>query len=335
VSDGIRFGLAGVKNVGEGAIESILEAREEGGAFQDLYDFAARIDSRRVNRKVVESLVKCGAFDSLHENRASVFASLDSILEAGASAQRDREVGQESLFSGLEGAAVSAPPLLDAAPWTDRQRLDLEKEMLGFYVSGHPLAALTSRLDRFTDAVASDTGGLDGRDVWVGGLVTSLRQTRTRRGSLMAFATLEDMEGSFDLVVFAETYARYGNLLRAALEGEEDGGQPLLVQGKLEAGDPAKVLVQNVLELERAEERLATSLDIEMRSDEATADRLSALREILASQPGECAVRLALRIPTRSETWLSVGCTTGVRPNPDLLKNLDALFGRSVTRLRV
>ena len=169
----------------------------------------------------------------------------------------------------------------------------------------------------------------------MGGLVTSFRQTRTRRGSLLAFATLEDMEGSFDLVIFAETYARYGGMLRAALEGEEGGGEPLLIQGKLEAGDPAKILVQTVLELERAEERLAKSLDIQMRSEEATEDRLAALREILASQPGECAVRVSLRIPARSETLLSVGCTPGVRPDPDLLKNLDALFGRSVTRLVV
>ena len=335
VGEGIRFGLSGVKNVGEGAIESILEARRESGPFSSLYDFAARIDSRRANRKVVESLVKCGAFDVLHENRASVWASLDPILEAGAAAQRDREVGQENLFGNSDSEDAPVPPLLEAAPWADRQRLGFEREMLGFYVSGHPLDAVRARMARFTDASASTTEGREGRQIWVGGLVTSLRQTRTRRGMLMAFGGLDDMDGTFDLVIFAECYARYGNILRTAMEGDEAGAHPVLVQGKLEAGDPPKILVETVVELERAEESLATSLDISIRSEEATEDRLTALREILAAKPGECSVRLALRIPARSETLMAVGSTSGVRPDPELLKNLDALFGRSVTRLRV
>src|SRR5262249_25890042 len=129
VREGVRFGLAGVKNVGEGAIEAILEARAA-GPFRSGFDFAARIDGRRVNRGVVESLVKCGAFDALHAERAEVWASLDVALESGAAAQRDREIGQANLFgSGANGAAPE-PALVTAAPWTDRQRLEYEKEVL-------------------------------------------------------------------------------------------------------------------------------------------------------------------------------------------------------------
>ena len=142
VAEGIRFGLAGVKNVGEGAIESILGVRAERAAFASLFDFASRVDSRRVNRRVVESLVKCGAYDSLHANRAAVWNALDAALEQGAAAQRDREIGQESLFGGAARRGGGSPQELPDAPaWTEAERLSNEKEVLGFYVTGHPLEA--------------------------------------------------------------------------------------------------------------------------------------------------------------------------------------------------
>ncbi|MEM7411032.1 MAG: DNA polymerase III subunit alpha [Myxococcota bacterium] len=336
VPEGIRFGLAGVKNVGEGAIESILAARTEDGAFESLFDFAGRIDGRKVNRRVVESLVKCGAFDPLHAERAAVWATLDVALEAGAAAQRDREIGQESLFGGAGADAVPEPELTAAAEWTDRQRLEFEKEVLGFYVTGHPLAAVRKELDRFADTKASETEGKDQRDIRAGGLITSFRETRTRRGSLMAFATLEDLEGAFDLVVFAEPYAQYGSLLKQAQQADgEEGPIPLLVSGKLEAGDPPKILVREVFELERAEERLARELAVRIGAEEATPDRLVALRERLERSPGDCAVRVHLVIPDESETILHVSSLRGVRPDGELRRDVDALFGRVVTEVRV
>jgi DNA polymerase III subunit alpha len=336
VDEGIRFGLAGVKNVGEGAIESILEVRGAGGFFESLFDFAARVDGRRVNRRVVESLVKCGAFDALHPSRASVWATLDVALEAGASAQRDREIGQESLFGGLGGEAVAAPALVEAPEWTDRQRLEYEKEVLGFYVTGHPLSAVAGELRRFADVTAKQTEGRDGRDVRAGGLVTALRETRTRRGQLMAFATLEDLEGCFDLVVFADAYAQYGSRLKGALQPADGGGpRPVLVGGTLEEGDPPKILVREVLELDRAEERLATGLRVRIHAAEATDDRLTALRRLLEARPGECAVTLHVVIPDASETVMAVTAVRGVRPDEALRRDVDALFGRAVTEVAV
>ncbi len=336
VDEGIRFGLAGVKNVGEGAIESILAGREEGGPFTSIVDFTSRVDGRRANRRVVESLVKCGAFDTLHENRAGVWASLDSAMEAGAAAQRDRAIGQGSLFSAAGVTPASGPTLPDAPAWTDRQRLEYEKEVLGFYVTGHPLSAAASQLRRFTTVTASDTEEKVGREVRAGGLITSLRETRTRRGARMAFATLEDLEGSFDLVIFAEPYARHENALKTALAaGGEAGPRPLLVGGDLEAGDPPKILVRDVLELERAEETLATQLRILIRAEEATADRLVALRSLLEDRPGDCAVTLHLVIPGESETVVAVSAVRGVRPDAALRQGVDELFGRSVTELAI
>ncbi len=333
VEGGIRFGFAGVKNVGEGAIESILQQREKDGPFESLFDFASRIDGKKANRRVVESLVKCGAFDALHANRASVWSSLDVMLEAGAAAQRDREIGQGSLFGGAGGEDIPAPPLAEAAEWTDRQRLEYEKEVLGFYVTGHQLMAVSGLLERFTDTTATTTDGKEERDVRIGGLVTAFRETRTRRGQLMAFVTLEDLEGTFDLVVFSEPYAQYGSLFKAAMEEGEEGPRPLLVTGKLEGGDPPKVLVREALELSRAEEKLSSQLRVRIRSEEATSDRLTALRDLFHARPGECAVTLHVVIPDQSETVIAVSSIRGVRPDATLRQDVDALFGRSVTEL--
>jgi len=333
VDQGIRFGLAGVKNVGEGAIEAVLGARDEGDAFLSLHDFAERVDGRRVNRRVVESLVKCGAFDVLHDSRAAAWTGLAGALEAGASVQRDRASGQESLFGNLRGDAVIAPTLPDAPPWTDRQRLEYEKEVLGFYVTGHPLSAFEQRMARFVDTRAGSTGDKEGRDVRAGGILTSLRETRTRRGSLMAFATLEDLEGSFDLVIFAEPYAQYGSLLKQAIAaGEGVGPTPLLVSGTLETGDPPKILVRDVLDLERADEQLAQTLCLRVGAEEASRDRLTALRSILTQHPGDCAVALHLVIPDESETVIALH-GLGVRPGTALVEALAGLFGRDVTEL--
>ncbi|MDH3519047.1 MAG: DNA polymerase III subunit alpha [Myxococcales bacterium] len=336
VSEGVRFGLAGVKNVGEGAIETILEARKAGTAFRSIVDFASRVDGRRANRRVVESLVKCGAFDALHENRAGVWAALDVALEAGAALQRDRAIGQESLFG--DPGALSAPEttLPDAPPWSDRQRLDYEKEVLGFYVTGHPLASVAHLLERFTTATATHVEDKHERDVRVGGLLTKLQEKRTRRRELMAFATLEDLDGRFELVIFPDPYAQYGSLLKSVIAAEGGNGpRPVLVSGKLEANDPPKILVHDVLELDRAEEKLAKQLQVRIRAEEATQDRLLALRRLFEQRPGDCAVRLHLVIPDESETILSISAVRGVRPDATLRRDVDDLFGRAVTELAI
>ena len=224
VNEAIRFGFSGIKNVGQGAIEAILESRAEDGPFADLYEFCERVDAKKVNRRVVEALAKCGAFESLHANRASVVQGLDAAIERGASVQRDREIGQESLFGGGGAAseAVERPRLPDGAAWTERERLAHEKELLGFYVSGHPLGEVAPLLARYTDVTATTTAGREGRELRAGGLITQLRQTMTKRGQRMGFGTLEDLEGSFELVIFADPFAQFRG---AAADGDDRRGR--------------------------------------------------------------------------------------------------------------
>jgi DNA polymerase-3 subunit alpha len=328
----IRFGFSGIKNVGAGAVEHLLEARRSGGRFQSLFDFVERIDGRKLNRRVVEALVKCGAFDELHANRNAVWCSLDAALERGAATQRDRSIGQESLFGGLTGAgAVDAPRLAEVPAWTEREQLAHEKELLGFYVTGHPLGAVARDLARFTDATSGTTAGREGREVRVGGLLVGLRETRTRRGQRMAFGTLEDLEGSFDLVIFAEPFAQHAELLQRAKNGVEGTGPlPLVVTGNLEAGDPPKILVRDVIPLADAEQKLTTALRVRVREAELSRDRLVALRDVLRAHGGDCAVYLHITIAGETETVLSVGGVRGVDPSTGLRRKVDALFGRAV-----
>jgi len=335
VNGAIRFGFAGIKNVGDGAIDAILEVRgSEAGPFRSLFDFVGRIDTRRVNRRVLESLVKCGAFDSLHANRAAVWASLDSALERAAGEQRDRAVGQESLFGGLQDAgAVSEPALVEAPAWGERERLGHEKDLLGFYVSGHPLDEVASLLRRYADTTASTALDKEGREVRVGGLLTGLRETRTKRGHRMGFGTLEDLEGSFELVIFSEPYNEHLDTLRAAREGGEVGRVPvpIVAIGHLESSDPPKVLVRSIVRLEEAEQKLTSHLRIRVLEPDVSRDRMMALREVLRSHPGERSVFVHITIPGESETILSVAGIRGVNPCDALRREVDGLFGRPVT----
>ncbi|MBW2725734.1 MAG: DNA polymerase III subunit alpha [Deltaproteobacteria bacterium] len=338
VDGAIRFGFAGIKNVGAGAIDAILESRsQEAGRFKSFFEFAARLDSRKVNRRVIEALVKCGAFDSLHEDRAAVWASVDGALERAAAEQRDRAVGQESLFGGMEiDDAESGPELVNAVPWAERERLAFERELLGFYVSGHPLDEFSHLLTRFSDCTAGTWEEKVQREVRVGGLLTGLRETRTKRGKRMGFGTLEDLEGSFELVIFPESYEEHAALLARAKSGDEgDGLLPLLVSGTLEDGESAKILVNDIIALSEAEEKLSGTLRVRMIERDISTDRLAALIDVLASHPGDCPVVVHVLIPGESETTLSVGAIRGVRATPDMCRDVDALFGRKVTELSI
>ena len=232
--------------------------------------------------------MKCGAFDSIEESRARLWAGLDVALESGAAAQRDREIGQVSLFGDAADGGPVLPEIPDAAPWTEQERLGYEKEVLGFYVTGHPLESFAPALARFSDTTAAAASEKLGREVRVGGLITSLRETRTRRGKTMAFGTLEDLEGSFELVIFANDYTRMRELLKKAMAADSEGRRtmPLLVSGTLESLDPPRVLVRDAFELRDAESNLAAQVRIRVAASEATRDRMLALRRLLEAPCG-------------------------------------------------
>src|SRR2546423_3232358 len=198
--DTIRFGLAAIRNVGEAGMESILATRAADGAFKTLDDFCARVDLRLVNRRVIESLIRAGAFDSLGLPRAHLLAQTDAALEAGQRVQRDRLEGQAAFFDTLippAAAPARREPAEIVPEWPDDQRLAYEKEVLGFYVSGHPLAQYASVIDSLGVTTSADLATRShGARVTLLGHVAALKETATQSGNRMAFVTLEDMAGT-------------------------------------------------------------------------------------------------------------------------------------------
>ena len=238
--DSIRFGLLAIKNVGEGAIQSIIDAREEGGEFVSLADLCARIDLRLVNKRVLESLIKVDALRSLG-HPAQLLDGLDDAMSHGQARARDRETGQGSLFDmfGDEDASLERPlPVRTEAP--SRERLRWEKELLGLYLSDHPLGELAAEMARYVDAWSADVAEpLDQQRVVVGGMAVGIRRVITRNRESMAVVTLEDLQGSVDVVVFPRTYAETGDTWR------EDA--VLLVAGRVDhKGDETVVLADSV-----------------------------------------------------------------------------------------
>jgi DNA polymerase-3 subunit alpha len=208
VGERIAFGLAAVKGVGEGAVRSIIAARESGGRFADVFDLAKRVDAKQVNRRVFEALIKCGALDSLPGNRAQQLAALDVAMELAARATRDSELGQASLFGDTGADQPSLLPKLPIVPApTTREMLAWEKETLGIFVSGHPLADVQQHLLRSGATLVKDLNRVeDDTPVTIAGLVTGVRRTLTKNGQQLLIAQIEDTTGSSDVIVFAKQY---------------------------------------------------------------------------------------------------------------------------------
>ncbi|MFH1017696.1 MAG: DNA polymerase III subunit alpha [Pseudomonadota bacterium] len=322
VGDGkIRFGMAAVKNVGEAAIGAILETRDDAGPFRDLFDFCARVDLRKVNKRVVESLVKCGAFDSTGGRRAQLMASLESAMDTAQSSQRDRAVGQASLFGKLLSGAAPAPAYVDAPDWDEGTRLKAERESVGFYVSGHPLLKFSETLRRYANA---DTARLaemkDQSTARLGGMVSTLKEITTRKGDRMAFVTLEDLLGRVEAVAFSDVYRAQSEIFK--------GEDPIFVVGKVDvAEDQPKIIVTQVSRLEDAHKLFSGTVHITLDATAVNEAGLRELKAVFAKYRGACPTILHLKIPGRSETVLSLSRDYAVAPSNELIEEVTHLLG--------
>jgi DNA polymerase-3 subunit alpha len=247
--DAIHFGLAAIKNVGSTAIDSIVKAREAAGVFTSLDDFCSRVDLRLVNRRVVECLIKAGAFDSLTGTRAGLLASLDHAMESGQRRQRDREEGQVSLFDlggGGATAPVTAPAAARVPEWPQEEMLAFEREVLGFYLSGHPLEQYREVARRIGAVSAGDLAARStGARVLLLGQVSAFTESATKSGNRMAFVTLELVDGSVPVTIFPEPYRSCAGVLRHK--------GPVIVRGRTDDSDKGRVvLAEEVKPLEDA-----------------------------------------------------------------------------------
>jgi DNA polymerase-3 subunit alpha len=283
----IRFGLAAVKNVGSAAVDAILRERRDGGPFASLWDLCDRVDGRLLGRRVLESLIKGGAFDSLKAGRSQLMAAVDVAVEAGQKAQRRRDAGQFALFAGVDPA-----PRLPSVPEYPRDvLLAQEKEMLGFYLTGHPLAQYEQELRAAITTTAAQLKELpDGHRATLGGMVVMRKQILTRAGEPMLFLTLEDLTGQVEAIVFPRVYGRHNSLLR------EDG--IFVIRGKVSVNeDEVKLVAEDIRRLDRnGHDRGSetTAVVIELRDSEIRPDLLEKLKATCILSPGPCPVFVRL-----------------------------------------
>ena len=323
----IRFGLGAVKGVGGAAVEAIVEARQDEGPFESLHNFCERVDLRRVNKRVVEALIKCGAFDSLKHNRSQFMGALEEAMESGQKLQREKESGQESLFGTEQittqsGHAYGQLPELEE--WPENVLLANEKESIGFYITGHPLARHSETIKRFSTC---DTMGLieraDKEEVSVCGIVTGVKLLNTRKGDRMAFVTLEDLSGFVEMVVFPETYTESAELLSSE--------EPLLVRGTVDVGEDAcKLLVNEVLKLKDVQKNRTRRVHFRLTTPGLEERQLRSLREIMGRYHGECEALIHLVVPNRSETVISLPETLRLQASDEMIDDVEKLFGYNV-----
>jgi DNA polymerase-3 subunit alpha len=308
----IRFGLGAIKNVGQGAVESIAEARKRVGRFTDLFQFCEEIDPAAINRRVVESLIKAGAMDSLAGSRAQKFEAVEGALEAAAKIWRDRASGQTGLFGFDIDAQKSAAGSLPRVPdWTDRQALGYEKELLGFYVTGHPLDEYR---DLVMDLRTHESDGLEelqrGHEVKICGVFSSIQRRRNKENKLWASMVLEDWLGTVDLVCFAKHYEQLADQIK------ED--EAVLVTGSVlpEENGPPKISVLDIVPLKNAFVKfpLLVSIRVPVEPGKRNGDsRATRLHELFLRKPGDTEVQLILE----KKSEFSAMMTTELKVKPD------------------
>ncbi len=313
--EAIRFGLAGVKNAGGNALESIIAARKKGGKFTSLVDFCSRVDMRVVNKRVIESLIKCGAFDSLQARRSQLLEVLEQAVEVAGCRQKDAARGQLGLFGEDTLECVNDVNLPDIPELPQEELLALEKEITGFYVTGHPLDKYRTKLASLPGLGSLAEGQYtDGQLIRVGGLIASAKRINTKNGSMMCFVNLEDFTGQVEVIVFPRIFEKTGRLLAPDL--------PVVVSGRLNIHEEGvKIMADEISPLSSA----GAEVRITLRKEQETPATLAALKKLLNKYTGSAAVYLHLIeskrvIKTERDFWID--------PTPAAFAAIEGLLGK-------
>jgi DNA polymerase III subunit alpha len=320
----IRFGMLAIRNVGEGAIRSVLQFRNQHGRFRSLFHFCEEVDSRSLNKRVLESLIKSGALDSLGWKRSQCMAMVDMAIEYGQKTRRDRESGQKGLFAGLTGeqTAIAEPVPPDMPEWPVEQRLAFEKETLGFYVSGHPLNRFASEVSRFSKkSIAELIGEGQSSECKIAGIVTDFRTRRTKKGDLMALFTLEDLTGAVETVVFPNSYSKFEPFMSA--------DYPILISGRFEFEDErsCKVIASDLQPLSGILERSAKTLRISASISDLSPDSAVQLHRLLENNRGETGVEVELFYPSEYRVSIRSSDFVKVRSSLELIQQIESICG--------
>ncbi|MFH1147418.1 MAG: DNA polymerase III subunit alpha [Pseudomonadota bacterium] len=321
----IRFGLAAVKNVGTGAVESIIAARHDSGPFTSLLDFCCRVDLRRVNRRVLESLIKCGAFDSTGARRSQLMAMLDEVLEAAQAHHRQKDSKQVLIFGTGKQISSKSLKLPDLEEWPKDKFLSLEKEALGFYITGHPLSIYDADLKRLgTINTLEMADCADGEEIVIAGITRAIKEINTKKGR-MAFLSLEDLYGVAEILIFAEPYRQCQDMIKS--------DQPLYITGKISKDEQtAKVIASEVTTFQKALSQSIEFLDIHI-SNSLSKEKMAGLKLILSEHTGGCPVFLNLSFPGKGTVRIALPASLSVSPSISLVEEINRSLGYSGSRM--
>lgn len=321
----INFGLAAIKNVGEGPTEAIVAERDANGPFEDIFDFCVRLDSGVVNRRLVESLNRAGAFASTKWSRAQVEAALDAAFSEAQVTQRERASGQTSLFDLLDEAdkaeLMRSKP--DVPEWPEHELLQFEKDMLGLYVSSHPLEKYTTLLKHFSMRGETNLSEIkEGQTVMVGGLLTEVKHHMTAKGKEMAFVTIETLEGPVEVTVFSDVFEGHADLLAV------DMVVILPSHVNYRKGEPG-LIADGIVPIDQAETKLAKAVHIRVSTLGLDDGLLSKLALLLDDNPGRCDVYLHCAMPDQREVTVHATRSCKVAPSTELATQIEELLGES------
>jgi DNA polymerase III subunit alpha len=326
VGEAIRFGLRAIKNVGENTVKGILDARAELGRFTSIYQFCDHVDTRLLNKRVLESLIKSGAMDSLGSRRSQMFAVIDRSMEKAQRRQREKTSGQHGLFGGASAAAEPAEePLPDLEEWPEHETLAAEFATVGFYISGHPLSKFASKLaDLGAIDLATVEGRRNGEEITVAGIVVAMRSMRSRKGERWGILTLQDMTGVLEILAFPESFAR--------LEAVFKSNAPLVLKGRVnveEAG--TRLAVMDARKLEDMGQRPPNVMRVRVNLETVDAGVLDELKELFANKPGSCSVAFDLVSPEGAVATLRAD--QRVRADQELVREVCRLCGDDAVQL--
>jgi DNA polymerase-3 subunit alpha len=323
----IRFGLAAVKNVGLKAVESVIEERSKNGPFRDLANFCKRVENSKVNRRVLEGLILCGAFDFTGTYRSRLLAALDDVLRFCGINRDPNQLnifGSLSLNTGQNGGLIELP---DIDEWDEKDRLRKEKEALGFYITGHPLDRYSKEIKQFaTCSVDELSEQKDKSTVKIAGVVENLKMKRTRRGDRMAILNIEDLSGSTEVVVFPDVFSQTSPLLKC--------DDPLFIKGSAEIGDSsAKIIAQEITTLDSIRQNAIKAIVIQLREEDISSKMLEDLRYTTYKYPGDCGLIFKVNLSHKKKVTISAHNRFNVLPCRELIAEIEDLIGNRVHEL--
>ena len=313
------------------AVQGIIAAREQGGKFTSLTDFCERVDSRTVGRKTLEALIKCGACDSFGETRASMFAALDRVMARAASAAADRERGQSSLFGMMaESPSKQVEKTAQLPEWPQHELLAHEKELLGFYVTGHPLTPLVPLLEKYCLHNSTTAKALAARTMTrIGGMVGTVQQGISKKNNKpYAMVTLEDLEGTFSMLLMNENYDKYRELLVPQ--------KALLVVGEVNnEEDKPKLFPTEIMPLEDAPRKFTKQVHLRLYPAHMDEAKLEATRALVEAHRGKCPLFLCFRYPDAPPLFIETHERYAVTPSVALQQAVDDLLGEEAYYAKV